>query len=59
MVEQNRLKRELETREKESRPAEKWTPPQLLPEVHEEPGYAMRWIRTSMGGVGDARNISV
>ena len=34
MAEQNRLKRELETREKESRPAEKWTPPQLLPEVH-------------------------
>ena len=58
MAEQNRLKRELETREKGSRPAEKWTPPQLLPEVDEEPGYAMRWIRTSMGGVGDARNVS-
>ena len=58
MAEQNRLKRELETREKEARPAAKWTPPQLLPEVDEEPGYVMRWIRTSMGGVGDARNIS-
>ena len=58
MAEQNRLKRELETREKESRPAAKWTPPQLLPEVNEEPGYAMRWIRTSMAGVGEARNIS-
>jgi len=58
MTEQNRLKRELETREKESKPADKWIPTQLLPEVNEEPGYAMRWIRTSMGGVSDARNIA-
>ena len=36
MAEQNRLKRELETREKESRPAEKWTPPQLLPEIEDD-----------------------
>jgi hypothetical protein len=58
MAEQNRMNRALETREKEIRPAAKWTPPQLLPEVDEEPGYKMRWIRTSMGGVGDARNVS-
>lgn len=59
MTEQNRLKRELESREKVSRPVKAWTPAQLLPEVDEEPGYKMRWIRTSMGGQGDARNISL
>jgi len=59
MTEQNRLKRELESREKVSRPVKAWTPAQLLPEVDEEPGYKMRWIRTSMGGQADARNISL
>ena len=58
MAEQNRLKRELDTREKQARPTNKWTPAELLPHVDEEPGYKMRWIRTSMGGTGDAKNIS-
>ena len=58
MAEQNRMNRALETREKEARPVAKWAPAELLPHVDEEPGYAMRWIRTSMGGVGDAKNIS-
>ena len=58
MAEQNRMNRALESREKEQRPVKKWTAPQLLPEVNEEPGYAFRWIRTSMAGQGDARNIS-
>ena len=58
MAEQNRMNRALETREKEARPVTKWAPAELLPYVDEEPGYAMRWIRTSMGGVGDAKNIS-
>ena len=58
MAEQNRMNRALETREKQARPAAKWTPAELLPHVEEEPGYKMRWIRTSMGGAGDAKNIS-
>ena len=58
MAEQNRMNRALETREKQARPTTKWTPAELLPHVDEEPGYKMRWIRTSMGGTGDAKNIS-
>jgi hypothetical protein len=58
MAEQNRTNRALESREKEQRTVKKWTAPQLLPEVDEEPGYAFRWIRTSMAGQGDARNVS-
>jgi hypothetical protein len=55
---QNRTNRALESREKEQRPIKKWTAPQLLPDVDEEPGYAFRWIRTSMGGKSDDRNVS-
>jgi len=55
---QNRTNRALESREKEQRAIKKWTPAQLLPEVDEEPGYAFRWIRTSMAGQADARNVS-
>lgn len=55
---QNRTNRALESREKQERPVKKWTPAQLLPEVNEEPGYAFRWIRTSMAGQNDARNVS-
>jgi hypothetical protein len=58
MAEQNRTNRALESREKEQRTVKKWTAPQLLPEVDEEPGYAFRWIRTSMAGQNDARNVS-
>lgn len=50
--------RELDTRAKAERPKQ-WMPPQLLPEVNPEPGYAMRWIRVSTLGTDDPRNVSV
>lgn len=53
-----RAPRELETRAKAERPKQ-WMPPQILPEVNPEPGYAMRWIRISTLGVDDPRNVSV
>ena len=55
---ENRLSRESETRAKTERP-KSWMPPQLLPQVNPEPGYEMRWIRTSTLGVDDPRNVSV
>lgn len=54
---ENRLARELESTETYKRP-EAWKPPELLPEVKQEPGWAYRWIRTSMVGQSDARNVS-
>lgn len=50
--------RELETREVTERPPLRWTPPQLLPDPEPEPGYSFRWIRVSMMGSSDPRNIS-
>jgi hypothetical protein len=54
---ENRLERELETREQSKRPA-RWMPPQLLPDPKPEPGYAYRWIRLSTLGTSDPANIS-
>ena len=54
---ENRLARELETSETIKRP-EAWTPPELLPKFDQKPGWAYRWIRTSMVGQSDARNVS-
>lgn len=50
--------RELESREATERPPLRWTPPELLPEPDKEPGYSYRWIRVSMLGAADPRNIS-
>jgi len=58
MAESNRLTRELESREAESRPKKMWTPPQLLPEPEPEPGYTFRWIRISTLNNSDPANIS-
>ena len=58
MAEQNRMNRALESRDKEIRPLKQWTPAELLPHVEPEPGYSFRWIRTSIAGKDDARNIS-
>lgn len=57
MAEQNRLKRELESRALAERPKQ-WMPPELLPEPDKEAGYAYRWIRVSSLNKSDARNIS-
>lgn len=54
---ENRLARELQTSETYKRP-EAWTPPELLPKFEKKPGWAYRWIRTSMVGQSDARNVS-
>jgi hypothetical protein len=54
---ENKLQRELETREMKERPKQ-WTPPELLPEPDKEAGYAYRWIRVSMLGQADPRNLS-
>ena len=53
----NKLSREIDTRELNERPKQ-WMPPELLPEPDKQPGYAYRWIRTSMNGQADPRNIS-
>ena len=58
MTEQTRTNRIAESRAREVRPITKWAPAELLPEVDAEPGYAFRWIRTSMMGQADAKNVS-
>ena len=54
---ENRLKREMETREIVERPKQ-WMPPELLPEPDKEAGFAYRWIRVSTLNNADPRNIS-
>lgn len=54
---ENRLARELQTREKTERP-KSWAPPQVLPDPTPEPGYAYRWIRISTMNQADPTNIS-
>ena len=57
MTADNRTPRDLETRETFQRQAQ-WAPAALLPEINKEPGWAYRWIRTSMAGQSDATNVS-
>lgn len=54
---ENRLERELETRETYERP-KSWQPASALPEPDKQAGYAYRWIRVSAMGQSDASNIS-
>jgi hypothetical protein len=54
---ENRLDRELTTREKTAR-KRSWRPPELLPAPNPEPGYEFRWVRISMGGQSDPRNVA-
>ena len=56
MVE-NRLDRELETRERTTR-KKAWQRPETLPSPNPEPGYTYRWIRTSTHGQVDATKVS-
>ena len=53
----NRLDRELETREKTARKTA-WKRPEVLPSPNEEEGYIYRWIRVSTRGNVDAMNVS-
>ena len=57
MDKQIRAGRETETRVATERPT-KWRPPQLLPDPTPEPGYVFRWIRVSMMGQDDPKNVS-
>ena len=54
---ENRIDRELETRERTTR-KKAWQRPETLPSPNPEPGYTYRWIRTSTHGQVDATNVS-
>lgn len=54
---ENRLAREVQTRSASERP-KSWQRPESLPQPDKQPGYAYRWIRVSMIGNSDAKNIS-
>ncbi len=54
---ENRMPRSTESRNQTQRP-QQWAPPELLPEPDKQPGYKYRWIRVTLGGQSDARNIS-
>jgi len=54
---ENRLARDLESRETTQRKAS-WAPAQLLPTPTPQPGWAFRWVRTSIMGVFDPTNVS-
>ena len=57
MVTQNKLARELDTRDLAERPKQ-WQQPELLPEPDKQPGYAYRWIRVAAMNQADPRNLS-
>ena len=54
---ENRLNRELETREKTVR-KKAWQRPEMLPSPNPEPGYVFHWVRVSTQGQVDATNVS-
>lgn len=54
---ENRLARELDSREVTERPKQ-WMRPETLPQPDKQPGYAYRWVRVSTMNQADARNIS-
>jgi len=54
---QNRLDRELESREKTVRKSA-WKQPTVLPDPTPEDGYAFHWVRISTNGQSDATNVS-
>jgi len=56
-IKQNRMARELETRQVMQRPT-MWRPPESLPSPDDRPGWAHRWVRTSILGNSDPSNIS-
>ena len=57
MSENNRLKREVESRTMQERPKQ-WMPAELLPEPDKEPGFAYRWVRVATLNAADPRNLS-
>jgi hypothetical protein len=55
---ENRLNRDLETREKTAR-KRAWVRPETLPSPTPQEGYEYRWIRVSTRGEPDAMNVSI
>lgn len=54
---ENRLDRELDTREKKTR-KKSWVKPELLPTPKPQDGYTFHWVRVSMQGHADPANVS-
>lgn len=54
---ENRIPRDLQSREKAERPKH-WAPPELLPVPNPEVGYEFRWVRVSTLNSADPMNIS-
>lgn len=54
---QNRTPRALESREKTMRP-KMWSNPEALPAPDDRPGWKHRWVRLSIMGADDPKNIS-
>jgi hypothetical protein len=54
---ENRLSRELESREKTTR-KKSWVRPELLPSPAPEKGYVYHWVRISTRGEADPTNVS-
>lgn len=54
---ENRINRELETRDKDVR-KRSWQRPETLPSPTPEDGYAYHWVRVSTQGQVDATNVS-
>ena len=57
MVDENRLGRELETRDKKTR-KRAWTKPEVLPTPTPQEGFAFHWVRVSTRGQADPTNVS-
>jgi hypothetical protein len=57
MAGNNRITRELESREVTERPKQ-WQLPELLPEPDRQAGFSYRWIRVSTLNAADPRNLS-
>jgi hypothetical protein len=57
MASNNRITRELESREVTERPKQ-WQLPELLPEPDKQAGFSYRWIRVSTLNAADPRNLS-
>ena len=55
---QTRKPREAGSRTQEMRRPTRWSRPEGLPNPDDRPGYKHRWIRISMMGAADAKNIS-